>query len=83
MTELVDLEDLNRLRFPRSLRSPKTLQRLARNGELPGARMIGGRWFVDLDKFDAQATSMPTAVVFEPIEVTRARVRMLLEQGRR
>ncbi|MFC4819201.1 hypothetical protein [Dokdonella ginsengisoli] len=83
MTELVDLEDLNLLRFPRSPRNPKTLQRLARNGDLPGARMIGGRWFVDLEKFDAPATSMPTALAFEPIEVTRARVRMLVEQGRR
>jgi hypothetical protein len=78
MPELVDLEDLNRLRFPRSPRNPKTLQRLARCGELPGARMLGGRWFVDIEKFDRTIAAATVVPVFEPIEETRRRIREML-----
>lgn len=80
MPDLVDLADLNTLRFQTKPRNIKTLQRLARCGDLPGARMLGGRWVVDLEKFDQGPAPSPIPQ-FPSIEDTRARVRVLLHEA--
>lgn len=50
---LVTLAKLNELRFPHNPRKMAQLWRWCREDALPGARKIGGEWFVDLDIFDA------------------------------
>lgn len=48
---LVDLETLNKLRFPDNPVGIQKLRRWCRDEELP-ARKVGREWFVDLDAFD-------------------------------
>lgn len=62
---LVDLDGLNAARFPRAPRSRAWLSARARQGELPGARKMGGTWLVDLDTFDAAMKRSPPKVAIE------------------
>lgn len=52
---LVSLSRLNELRFPQDPVTITKLQRWCRTDCLPGARKLGGEWYVDLDEFDRDA----------------------------
>lgn len=73
---LISLERLNSMRFQHDPVPMAKMQRWCRNGELP-ARKIGGEWYVDLDKFDAdkelpnQQLSGTVALVLDRMRANR------------
>lgn len=55
-TALIELDDLAARRFAEPTpRLIKRLKYLARRGQLPGARKLGGLWYCDLNEFDKPA----------------------------
>lgn len=57
----VDLPTLKAKRFPEQQIEDSEMQRWCRLSMVP-ARKIGGRWFVDLDAFDAQEAPIKQSV---------------------
>lgn len=72
---LISLSRLNELRFPDDPQPMPKLWRWCREDKLPGARKIGGEWFVDLDAFDRGEKAVTEPQVSGPAQAVLDKLR--------